>query len=97
MCFYEFFKVFGYFLEIKCDDAGIINYYLLFIYNVRLAGLRGSSLRFHPCKATKPELRYPGNVKQVLTHAACAAGYLRLGISGFVASEGNIERSRAAR
>ena len=34
MCFYEFFKVFGYFLEIKCDDAGIINYYLLFIYYI---------------------------------------------------------------
>ena len=32
MCFYEFFKVFGYFLEIKCDDAGIINYYLFIIY-----------------------------------------------------------------
>ena len=25
------FKVFGYFLEIRCDDAGIINYYLSFI------------------------------------------------------------------
>ena len=31
----NFLKFFGYFLEIKCDDAGIINYYLfiyLFIY-----------------------------------------------------------------
>ena len=27
----NFLKFFGYFLEIKCDDAGIINYYL-FIY-----------------------------------------------------------------
>ena len=27
-----FCKVFSYFLEIRCDDAGIINYYLLFIY-----------------------------------------------------------------
>ena len=27
----NFLKFFGYFLEIKCDDAGIINYYLLFI------------------------------------------------------------------
>ena len=26
---YEFGKVFGYFLEIRCDDAGIITYYLL--------------------------------------------------------------------
>ena len=32
MCFYEFLKVFGYFLEIKCDDAGIINYYLFIYY-----------------------------------------------------------------
>ena len=30
ICF-EFCKVFGYFLEIRCDDAGIINYYL-YIY-----------------------------------------------------------------
>ena len=30
MCFYEFFKVFGYFLEIKCDDAGIIYFIIVF-------------------------------------------------------------------
>ena len=35
MCFYELFKVFGYFLEIKCDDAGIINYYLFIFISVR--------------------------------------------------------------
>ena len=42
MCFYEFFKVFGYFLEIKCDDAGIINYYL-FIFIVVDSYLPGSA------------------------------------------------------
>ena len=45
MCFYEFFKVFGYFLEIKCDDAGIINYYLFMI--ILLYTQQEMNLDFH--------------------------------------------------
>ena len=29
---YEFCKVSRYFLEIRCDDAGIMNYYLFILY-----------------------------------------------------------------